>query len=357
MAELNLYDCPSCGTKGVLPTSDNKCPHCRNPLAVRPQAVRSPPASNTVTSPPPDRQTLTLICEKCFQPFNAPTGIDGNVRICSTCQEKARVALFSTKKDEPEIAMNWLRIDHSSPPGPSQDEVMNPAMRVRQKQRQPLVSRFRRKSMGKTTVSSDCVLQTIVCEEVASVGKELAEKIKERLEQEECIESIVTEANFDNWGIKCTITEGFIKEETISGGQGACSMTFSAMLFLGDNEGEKISVPAQSTGSDLAAARAQNIQTISKTVAKTIIQKLGFYQYPREEVDDLATGTCVLAALSAIPYVGFVTYVIALIMGLMTLSRNAGRSEKIGLTRVIIALIAGAIVCLVWAIYLFSGNY
>jgi hypothetical protein len=44
MVELELYDCPNCKTKGVLKTSDDKCPNCRSDLTSIP-----PSADNTST--------------------------------------------------------------------------------------------------------------------------------------------------------------------------------------------------------------------------------------------------------------------------------------------------------------------
>jgi len=78
MKEPTLYDCPSCGTTGVLPMSENRCPNCKAELIN---------AALTQSIPSDTRKEVSVRCGKCKNIFT-PDLKTNRPWICPMCNTK-----------------------------------------------------------------------------------------------------------------------------------------------------------------------------------------------------------------------------------------------------------------------------
>ena len=138
MGTFDFYDCPTCGTKGIIPTSDNMCPNCKKPLPFIPQEPCSTPEKQEAYSTPAQPDVI---------PFDTA---------------------------QPDISMNWLRIDYSSGSQSANGQTKDPVTIARQKLNQPRVSRFRQNlSHDKKKTDADCVLHIFICEDDPAIADSL----------------------------------------------------------------------------------------------------------------------------------------------------------------------------------------
>jgi len=78
--DLELYDCPHCATSGVLPTSDGRCPNCKQPLA--PEDKRNSEASDSYRKEVPAGGPAVTVASWGQYPQERPKGVPQSV--CSS---------------------------------------------------------------------------------------------------------------------------------------------------------------------------------------------------------------------------------------------------------------------------------
>ncbi len=84
MSKEQLRNCPSCETEGVLPTQDNKCPHCRADLANAPHTYEFFQQYKEEKVP---ITNVHVKCKKCGGIYN-PQLSSRKKWVCTSCQGK-----------------------------------------------------------------------------------------------------------------------------------------------------------------------------------------------------------------------------------------------------------------------------
>lgn len=297
-------------------------------------------------------------CSQCNRLFQIPPETSWQRIACPHC--KAEVLLDSPAAAAKESSdENWLIINKDNSARSKFLSSINVTTSKTQTAGKARLSRYRTVASENVIVKADCVIHELFCEEDSRLGGELAEKLKGIFDKEECFKSTEIEDDPQAWGRLVTINEGFISFGQMKGKflqQGLSSMSFKASIFLRDKIARPISAAVSQRGADLRTMRANNLNSISKKVARATIQELGFYKHLYKEVSNMATATCILGLSSAIPFSSCLIYPVTIILAIITLVYNKGRENKIGIIRVSIGLIAGGVLTAIWFYHLANGT-
>jgi hypothetical protein len=208
-------------------------------------------------------------------------------------------------------------------------------------------SRYSARFREGKSVAGDCVILPFLCEEDPEAAKLIADNLRDILRTEDGFpEVVVSEDPFDR-GRKATIADGMVSVTAKPAGsvtQASSEVSVSASILLTGGRENEACATATQQGGDLNAMRNGNLQTVAKKIAEnTVLSALG-YHHLKTDISGMATGALVLGILSAIPFLGFVLYAVALVMAILVLCHNRERKVKVGLRRAAWAIgLGGAI--------------
>lgn len=344
-------NCPQCAKAFRVPDDGDgkrgQCPWCKATVQLQRSAAiaaaRPSPASAQV-----------LPCPKCSQSFGIPPEAAGQRVACPFCRSEVSVetgpgglTLVPGGGESPgglDPGDKFLAMLTRPPAAPT---------RKADKQAEGSGSRYGSRLTTESKVVGDCVVRGFFCEENAAVASALTERLKNLLEKEECFQSVVVQDDPSAWGEKVTVDAGLASIDEVGGGfleKAGCSIMASTSVFIGTDQEETVSANAKLQGGRPNSMRTKLTKLVAQKLGTQIVKACAPYKHTYKEISDLATATCVLGCLGAIPGFGFICFPISLITAIVAWVYNRGREEKVGAARMLTGLIVGFLFCVIWII-------
>jgi hypothetical protein len=204
-----------------------------------------------------------------------------------------------------------------------------------------------------TTDSADCVIHLFDCLEDENYGREMSIAIRDLLRKDGTFQEVLVTENTDVTGGKVTVEEGAVSKTALEGGllkKAHCIVAGSATVFNAQGESESTSQTAQQPQGNLKAMLKVNTKAVSTKIARDTLRHGTGVRRLKQEVSALATASMCFGIFSFIPFAGFLLALFWLILAIVTMVYNKGRTDKIGYIRIGIGLLF-VIIGIVLSIY------